>query len=285
MNTQDTYPELIAQHMALYEEGRDIQVEQTEFRMRIAKSWDIKEDDRILEVGCGQGDMTAVLADAVGPKGFVRAVDLAAGDYGFPVCLGDSLRVLKATPLGERIDYSLNFDILAPENTFADDSFDAVVFAHCSWYYETQDILKSHLARVRPYAKQLYFSEWDLQPSGTDQIAHLLAVLIQGQIGVFKPRSGNNARTLLTRSALQELLSECGWRIVALRDIDTAGLQNGNWEVSNCLMTSEKEAELLDVPVKYRQYIKTQTDLLAHLAGNGATHSLSTYSIVAERSD
>jgi SAM-dependent methyltransferase len=284
MDTRDTYPELIAQHMALFTEGRDIQVEQTEFRMRIAKSWDIKKGDRILEIGCGQGDMTAVLADAVGPEGFVRAVDLAEPDYGFPVCLGDSLRVLKSTPLGDRIDYSLNFDILAPENTFPDDSFDAVVFAHSSWFYESQDVLKSHLIRVRPYAKRLFFSEWDLEPHGTDQIPHLLAVLIQGQIGVFKPRSGNNARTLMTRNMLEELLLESGWSVVNRRTIDTAGLQNGNWEISNCLATSEKEAEVLDVPAKFRQYIKTQTDLLAHLAGNGGSRPLATYSIVAERS-
>jgi SAM-dependent methyltransferase len=285
MDTPDSYPELIAQHMALFQEGRDIQVEQTEFRIRIAKSWDIKKGDRILEVGCGQGDMTAVLADSVGPEGFVTAIDLAEPDYGFPVCLGDSLRVLKSTPLGVRLDYSLNFDILAPENTFPDNAFDAVVFAHCSWYYESQDVLRSHLMRVRPYAKRLYFSEWDLEPHSTDQIPHLLAVLIQGQIGVFKPRSGINARTVLTRNMMEELLSEAGWNIVARRTIDTAGLQNGNWEVSNCLTTSEKEAEVLDVPIKYRQYIKTQTDLLAHMAGNGGSRSLSTYSIVAERSD
>ena len=283
METPDSYPELIAQHMALFQEGSDIQVEQTEFRMRIAKSWDIKKGDRLLEVGCGQGDMTAVLADAVGPEGFIRAVDLAGPEYGFPVRLGDSLEVLKATPLGDRLDYSLNFDILAPENTFPDDSFDAVVFAHCSWYYESLDVLKSHLIRVRPYAKLLYFSEWDLEPINMDQVPHLLAVLIQGQIGVFKPRSGNNARTLFTRTMLEELLSESGWSIVARRTIDTSGLQNGKWEVSNCLTTSEKEAELLDVPVKYRQYIKTQTDLLTQMTGNGACQSLSTYSIVAAR--
>jgi len=38
---------------------------QARHRARLAESWDLEAGGRILEIGCGQGDMTSVLAEAV----------------------------------------------------------------------------------------------------------------------------------------------------------------------------------------------------------------------------
>jgi ubiquinone/menaquinone biosynthesis C-methylase UbiE len=38
----------------------------------------------VLEIGCGQGDMSIVLAAAAGPTGHVTALDPGALDYGTP---------------------------------------------------------------------------------------------------------------------------------------------------------------------------------------------------------
>lgn len=55
---------------------------QIEHRLRLASFWDIKPRAKVLEVGCGQGDCTVVLADKVGEHGHVDAVDPGAPDYG-----------------------------------------------------------------------------------------------------------------------------------------------------------------------------------------------------------
>ena len=60
----------------------DIQLGQTEHRINLVSKWDIKEGNNVLELGCGQGDCTAVLAAAVGECGTVTAVDPAPLDYG-----------------------------------------------------------------------------------------------------------------------------------------------------------------------------------------------------------
>ena len=55
---------------------------QMDHRLELVKFWDIKPGSRVLELGCGQGDCTVVLADAVGENGHVDAVDPGAPDYG-----------------------------------------------------------------------------------------------------------------------------------------------------------------------------------------------------------
>lgn len=64
------------------EGAADTQIGQTLERIDLVSRWGIKEGDRVLEIGCGQGDMTAVLATAVGENGRVTALDPAPLDYG-----------------------------------------------------------------------------------------------------------------------------------------------------------------------------------------------------------
>lgn len=60
----------------------DIQRSQTEHRLAILQNWNINSGSRVLEIGCGQGDCTVVLADAVGEEGSVVAVDPGNLNYG-----------------------------------------------------------------------------------------------------------------------------------------------------------------------------------------------------------
>lgn len=57
-------------------------VPQIEERIQLVKRWDIQSGEHVLEIGCGQGDCTIVLAVAVGDTGSVTAVDPADLDYG-----------------------------------------------------------------------------------------------------------------------------------------------------------------------------------------------------------
>ena len=59
-----------------------IQHSQTLHRLAILQHWRISTGSKVLELGCGQGDCTTVLASAVGEQGKVVAVDPAELDYG-----------------------------------------------------------------------------------------------------------------------------------------------------------------------------------------------------------
>jgi predicted methyltransferase len=59
-----------------------IQHSQTLHRLVLLQHWNIHTGSRVLELGCGQGDCTTVLAYAVGEQGRVVAVDPAELDYG-----------------------------------------------------------------------------------------------------------------------------------------------------------------------------------------------------------
>lgn len=61
----------------------EVQLHQTEHRLALISKWNIDlQGAKVLELGCGQGDCTAVLAEAVGATGHVTAVDPAALSYG-----------------------------------------------------------------------------------------------------------------------------------------------------------------------------------------------------------
>ncbi|NEE36690.1 class I SAM-dependent methyltransferase, partial [Streptomyces sp. SID7982] len=194
-------------------------------RATLVASWDIAPGSTVLELGCGQGDMTAVLAEAVGPEGRVVAIDVADPSYGSPVTLGESADRLAAGPLGPRIDFRFGTDVLDPSVDFPVGSFDHVVLAHCSWYFASLGQLRDTLARVRRWAGRLWFTEWDVTPTSGDQLAHLLAVLIQGQIEAAGSRGQGNVRTPFSREELLRLLPEAGWTAEGSRPVDTEGLQ------------------------------------------------------------
>lgn len=59
-----------------------IQHGQTAHRLQLLQHWDIQLGSDVIELGCGQGDCTTVLAHAVGEQGTVVAVDPAELSYG-----------------------------------------------------------------------------------------------------------------------------------------------------------------------------------------------------------
>jgi len=60
----------------------NIQYSQTLHRLVLLQHWNIPVGAKVLELGCGQGDCTTVLASAVGEQGTVVAVDPAELNYG-----------------------------------------------------------------------------------------------------------------------------------------------------------------------------------------------------------
>ena len=59
-----------------------VQYAQSCHRLALLEHWRVPTGAKVLELGCGQGDTTTVLATAVGEEGGVVAVDPADLDYG-----------------------------------------------------------------------------------------------------------------------------------------------------------------------------------------------------------
>jgi predicted methyltransferase len=74
-------PEQLLAHL-LYDTHRDKLWAGVEYRQRILRRWKIAAGSSVLEIGCGQGEFTVCLADAVGPTGSIVAVDLACPGWG-----------------------------------------------------------------------------------------------------------------------------------------------------------------------------------------------------------
>ena len=248
------------------------QVVQTGFRMRLADSWGITPGASVLEIGCGQGDMTAVLADAVGPDGHVLGIDIADRDYGTPVSLGQSFDHLLAGPLGKRLDVRFTTDALTA--TFPDDAFDYVVLSQCSWYFASPEQLRDTLAHVRPWARRLCFSEWDLRPTAVEQVPHLLSVLVQAQIEAGGSRGNGNVRTLFGLDDVHRVIADAGWQVDATQTVDATGMHDADWEIAIALDYVSDHDRMAALPAEIRQLVATQADLIrvtARERGNAAT--------------
>ncbi|MCX4787290.1 methyltransferase domain-containing protein [Streptomyces sp. NBC_01221] len=271
----------LAADMAAADHSPDIQLSQTRHRAALVASWHIAPCSTVLELGCGQGDMTAVLAEAVGPKGRVVAVDVAEPSYGAPVTLGESAARLAAGPLGPRIEFHFGTNVLDPSVDFPEGTFDHVVLAHCSWYFASLRQLRDTLARVRPWARHLWFTEWDLTPTSGDQLAHLLAVLVQGQIEAAGSHGEGNVRTPFSREELLRLLPEAGWTTDGSGSVNTEDLQDGDWEIAACLDLAGTEERLAALPEPVRQIVLSQADVLRAIAKPRGNRALAAYSVTA----
>ncbi|MFG2974490.1 methyltransferase domain-containing protein [Streptomyces sp. NPDC048331] len=267
--------------MAAADHSPDVQLSQTRHRAALVASWHIAPGSTVLEVGCGQGDMTAVLAEAVGPEGRVVAVDVAPPSYGAPVTIGESAARLAAGPLGPRIDFRFGTDVLDPSVDFPGSTFDHVVLAHCSWYFASLGQLRDTLARVRPWARRLWFTEWDLTPASDDQVAHLLAVLVQGQIEAAGSHGQGNVRTPFSREGLLRLLPETGWTADGSEPVDTQELQDGDWEIAACLDLLGRKERLAALPEPVRQLVLSQADVIRAIAKPRDNRALAAYSVTA----
>jgi SAM-dependent methyltransferase len=257
------------------------QLAQTTFRMSLVSGWGIRPGASVLEIGCGQGDMTAALADAVGRQGRVVAVDIADPSYGTPITIGQSAEVLRSSVLGERLDIRLGFDVLDAANQFPDNAFDYLVFSHSSWYFTSLDQLHHSLRVIRPWAPSLCFAEWDLRPDDTDQLPHLLAVLVQGQLNANSLASSGNVRTPFSRETLERVLDSTGWQVDQRHRVPTTGLQDADWEITASLELPD--STLVELPERSRDLLVSQLDVLRSIARRHNNQPLPTYQIVASR--
>ncbi|WP_046228272.1 class I SAM-dependent methyltransferase [Paenibacillus dauci] len=270
--------------MAIAQENPELQRIQTRHRLHLVDFWDIPPGSKVLEIGCGQGDTTAVLAHRVGRDGLVYGIDIAPLDYGSPVTVGDSAKFLLQSKLGfqTRMEYGVN--LLAPETDFPAGSFSHVVLSHASWYLNSNEELLQIFTKIHKWGAKLCFAEWDTQIRNMHQFPHLLSVLIQAKYECFKESSSANVRTLFTPQDIRDAAAAAGWIIRSEQTIAANDLQDGQWETETVLRDYGRELDELEhLPDKLKMLIRSEVHLLEQsIRGLDHLESMSAYAMTAE---
>ncbi|PSN60137.1 SAM-dependent methyltransferase [Corynespora cassiicola Philippines] len=229
-----------------------IQHSQTRHRLALVQHWKIPSGSEVLEIGCGQGDCTTVLAHAVGEQGSVVAVDPAGPNYGSPYTLGQAQDHISQGPMGNRItwvrqsplDYLSSLpspSSASPQHVGGSKAFDIAVLVHSLWYFSTPSLILSTFRVLKQHSKRLLLAEWSLVTTHPSAQPHVLAALTQAALECRKPSSVSNVRTVVGPERITELALAAGWQLESETRIQSEeDLLDGKWEVSACLSSGFK---------------------------------------------
>jgi ubiquinone/menaquinone biosynthesis C-methylase UbiE len=258
---------------------------QLRHRTALVNMWTPGKGDSLIEVGCGQGETTAILAAAVGASGRVLAVDKGPTEYGRPVTLGQAHAYIISSLVGDRIEFRLSTDLLDPHIDFPENSFGLAVFSHSSWYMSSPQELQQLFARVRLWSRRLGYAEWDARPRHLRQLLHLFAVLLQVHAHSIAPQTSTaNVRSLILPDQVRCLAEQAGWRIREEKIVDTSiPLGYGkSWEIHKALDMAEQLIASDKVSEDVRSLLVAEKRLLSRLSRETRNLSLSTYAFLAE---
>ncbi|UNI17618.1 hypothetical protein JDV02_003949 [Purpureocillium takamizusanense] len=238
-----------------------VELAQAAHRVRLVNLWRIPPGSRVLEIGCGQGTLTAVLAEAVGPEGRVDAVDPGSPDYGAPWTLGQAQARLSASPVGGRIAWHNAepgaFLAAAADRDDGDGppaSWDVVVLGHCIWYFASPDTLSAMLAALRGRAATLLVAEYALTAADKAAVPHVLASMARAFLEAHNEASEANIRCLASPQGITEAARAAGWRLDGEDTVvPDEALQDGSWEagsVKSAAFLDEIAAHVREAPVQ-----------------------------------
>lgn len=224
-------------------EASRIAISQTQHRLNLLTAWFGSLDDAknalsgktILEIGCGQGDMTVALAWAVGPAGKVHAIDPAPLDYGSPETLQQAQERVSKSEIGESIEWVQADPIEAVRESAELGRADYVVLAHSLLYMRSKEYLGELFGALRPTSKtpggsespKLLIAEWGMRVSNESAKAHLLAVQAQAA----RPLESGNVQLYLEPKVTMEIATNAGWQGEKETWIESPELDDGAWEV------------------------------------------------------
>lgn len=208
----------------LYE---DDAIQQTQLRHRFAlvEAFGLEQGMRVLEIGCGQGDTTVVLADIVGETGHVIALDVAHGDYGAPFTLSQAHDRIAASPLGPRISFHLQTDFL----TFPVEDVDVIVLSHSSWYFKSEEQLRQYFEKAKTLGVKLCVADWDMAYTSLAQRCHFCAASILALYSTFIENDGN-IQNVWSKKHIENIAQAAHFQLVRRETVDASYLQDGRWE-------------------------------------------------------
>lgn len=214
--------------------------QQTTHRINILQRSGIKDGDKILEIGCGQGDCTSVLA-MLYPDSHITAIDPGSLDYGDPETLGQAHARIKSYDFGDRITFVQS----APTSFLAgteEGEYDVGILCHCLWYFSSKSEVLDALKTARRKVKKLCVAEWSLQSGSREADVHVLTALARGCCEAHIPTSLENIRTPLSPKGITELAREAGWSVVEETTLTPdRELQDAVWEMG-MLVANEKDS-------------------------------------------
>jgi SAM-dependent methyltransferase len=228
-------------------ESHRIATSQTKHRLDLLSAWfgEISAaqtnltSKTVLEIGCGQGDMTVALAWAVGCAGTVHAIDPAPLDYGLPETLGEAQARISSSAVGERIKWRRSDPV---EAVRADPAIlmgvDYIVLAHSLLYMRSGEYVVALFQALREATStsaigtqrkpKILIAEWGMKVSDERARAHLLAVQAQAA----QPLLSGNVQLYIEPKQISELTRQIGWKKEKEVWIDSPDLDDGDWEVA-----------------------------------------------------
>ncbi|ORX33444.1 hypothetical protein BD324DRAFT_654156 [Kockovaella imperatae] len=265
-----------------------VQRVQTRHRVNIVDHWGGSQffnGAKVLEIGCGQGDMSTVIATAVGSAGAgqITAWDPAPGSYGAPLTMSEAHETLTSN---KELD-NLKFVIDSPIDTVltSEASYTHAVLVHSLYYFESEAVLLEtfrRLATNTPAIKYLCLAEYALRADIVEQVPHLLSVLAQAAVHALhsddkatNKSPSSNVRTVVGPGRIIELATEAGWKLCTKDDGSSheatftpdADLQDGSWEAQT---VGDKSWEL-DIRGEGNQTRKSAASALEAFQNSTAT--------------
>ncbi|KAJ7057106.1 putative SAM-dependent methyltransferase [Mycena amicta] len=217
--------------------GPTSSVAQAQYRLDLVGKWPISAGIRVLELGCGQGDTTLALAEAVGETGHVDAVDPGPLDYGSPKTLGEAHDTISAGPLGSRISW-IQAEPLEFLSANGDAQYDVAVLAHSLWYFASPALISETLRVLATRARKVCIAEWSLSGATGNGTTHILSVLTQAAMECRKPSSKSNIRTVVSPARIKELAAETGLTLLEEAVITPGeGVYDARWETHHVLQS------------------------------------------------
>ncbi|POS74147.1 SAM-dependent methyltransferase [Diaporthe helianthi] len=182
-----------------------------EHRQKLTRAWGIPPGASVLEIGPGQGELTVVLGDAVGPQGRVVAIDNAPLSWGTPDYASSQAHV-RASAVGNQISFVEGDPIAYLSGGVSELTFDFIVFGYSIWYFSGHDILSKMLQKARLCAQTVLVAEHSLSARQLAQVPHLLAALTDNALESFRgEESRRNIRCALTPEQIKRLAADAGW--------------------------------------------------------------------------
>ncbi|KAK5991852.1 Methyltransferase ustM [Cladobotryum mycophilum] len=192
------------------------------FRLRLATTaaWSIPTGKRILDIGCGQGESTIVLASELGPSTHTTGVDTAPPDYGHPFTMSQSQDFLKKSIFGKRISFEQSDTASFLERQPLSPAFDAAVLCHSLWYFPSlQSVFSLFKSLAAAGISSIYVAEYCTEASHPSQIPHILAAEAQALLCKYQNngeaagllRDELNVRAAPTVSSILEAAKNAGY--------------------------------------------------------------------------